>query len=282
MKNSDSLKIAGKLLKSKREEKGLSVEEVCIELRLKKEIILNIENSKFNAFKSHLFLKGYINNYANFLDVKVSLPDIEKQKNKKSPSKINNKKKIFTSKINIIIFFSFLTIFFISSQFFYGKSEGIKNDSLSSEYKPNVSAGNSKNIKNENEKIITKEITIDENKIFIDESPDKNYDNSFFEESENNINSKSTEANVLERDTEKTFLEIEYSADSWTEIIDSNQDIVFFDLVKKGKTLKISILAPFEILFGDATAVNIKYNNKVVSIPYFNPDTNVGKITVKE
>ena len=78
------------------------------------------------------------------------------------------------------------------------------------------------------------------------------------------------------------FLEIEYSADSWTEIIDSNEDIVFFDLVKKGKTLKINILAPFEILFGDATVVNIKYNNKVVSIPYFNPDTNVGKITVKE
>ncbi len=85
MKNSDSLKIAGKLLKSKREEKELSVEEVCIELRLKKEIILNIENSKFNAFKSYLFLKGYINNYANFLGVKVSLPDIEKFKKIKKP-----------------------------------------------------------------------------------------------------------------------------------------------------------------------------------------------------
>ena len=98
MKNSDSLKIAGKLLKSKREEKGLSVEEVCIELRLKKEIILNIENSKFNAFKSYLFLKGYINNYANLLGVKVSLPDIETQKNKKTPSKKNNKKKILQVK----------------------------------------------------------------------------------------------------------------------------------------------------------------------------------------
>ena len=59
-------------------------------------------------------------------------------------------------------------------------------------------------------------------------------------------------------------------------------DKEFTNLVKKGKTLKINILAPFEILFGDATVVNIKYNNKVVSIPYFNPDTNVGKITVKE
>ncbi len=201
MKNSDSLKIAGKLLKSKREEKELSVEEVCIELRLKKEIILNIENSKFNAFKSYLFLKGYINNYANFLGVKVSLPDIEIQKNKKTPSKKNNKKKIFTSKIKIIIFLSFLIIFLIFSLFFYSKSEDTKNDTLSLTYESNVNASNSKNVENENEKVITKEITINENKIFIDESSDKNHDKSFSEESENNINSKSTEADVSERTT---------------------------------------------------------------------------------
>jgi hypothetical protein len=39
-------------------------------------------------------------------------------------------------------------------------------------------------------------------------------------------------------------------------------------------------LAPFEILLGDATVVNIKYNNKVVKVPYFNPDNNVGKIKI--
>ena len=78
------------------------------------------------------------------------------------------------------------------------------------------------------------------------------------------------------------FLEITYKGDSWTEIIDSKGDIIFFDLVKQGKTIKFNILAPFEILLGDATVVNIKYNNKLISIPYFNPDTNVGKIKVKK
>ena len=63
-------------------------------------------------------------------------------------------------------------------------------------------------------------------------------------------------------------------------VIDSNGDIIFFDLVKKNKTLKFTILAPFEILLGDATAVNIKYNDNIVSIPYYNPDTNVGKIKI--
>ena len=75
-------------------------------------------------------------------------------------------------------------------------------------------------------------------------------------------------------------LEITYKRDSWTEIIDSNGDIIFFDLVKKNKILKFTILAPFEILLGDATAVNIKYNDNIVSVPYYNPDTNVGKIKI--
>ena len=46
------------------------------------------------------------------------------------------------------------------------------------------------------------------------------------------------------------------------------------------ESIKIKILAPFEILLGDATAVNIKYNNKVIKVPYFNPDNNVGKIKI--
>ena len=71
-----------------------------------------------------------------------------------------------------------------------------------------------------------------------------------------------------------------FSGDSWIEIIDSKNNIVFFDLVKSGKTLELNILAPFEILLGDATVVNIKYNNKVIKVPYFNPDNNVGKIKV--
>jgi len=79
----------------------------------------------------------------------------------------------------------------------------------------------------------------------------------------------------------KPLLLITYRGDSWTEIIDSNGDIVFFDLVKNGNTINFNILAPFEILLGDATVVNIKYNNKEINIPYFNPDTNVGKIKVK-
>ena len=77
-------------------------------------------------------------------------------------------------------------------------------------------------------------------------------------------------------------LEIFYNEDSWTEIIDSYGNIVFFDLAKQGKTLEFNILAPFEILIGNATVVDIKYNNKKISVGYINPNNNVGKIKIKE
>ncbi|MDA9181239.1 DUF4115 domain-containing protein, partial [Gammaproteobacteria bacterium] len=102
------------------------------------------------------------------------------------------------------------------------------------------------------------------------------------DDSKENLNEKSI-TDINEKPLELTqdqILIIEYSDDSWTEIINSNGDIVFFDLVKGGKSIKIKILAPFEILLGDATSVNIKYNNKIVKVPYFNPDNNVGKIKI--
>ena len=80
MKNLDSLKIASKFLKSQREKKDFTVEEVCIELRLDKKIIFDIESGNFDNFKSYLFLKGYITNYANFLGVEVDLPEVEIKK----------------------------------------------------------------------------------------------------------------------------------------------------------------------------------------------------------
>ena len=128
--------------------------------------------------------------------------------------------------------------------------------------KENIERKIKNNVNTENK---TEKILINNNNIIIEDSlqtnPKLNNDN--FSESKPN-----------------KVLEITYKRDSWTEIIDSNGDIIFFDLVKKNKILKFTILAPFEILLGDATAVNIKYNDNIVSVPYYNPDTNVGKIKI--
>jgi len=287
MKNLDSLKIASKFLKSQREKKEFTIEEVCIELKLDKDIILDIENGNFDNFKNYLFLKGYVRNYANFLGVQVSLPEVEIKKNKKVSSRkkpswnlIGNKKK-YIYLITFLIFILMLSTFSnknknleyeISSSSIDAKNTDIekKENNIpikTTDLKSNTAHKESKNIQ---------DINMDENKILLEKSSDSD-DNP----SSNNDSSENISIEPIHQ-VNDVFLEITYKGDSWTEIIDSKGDIIFFDLVKRGKTIKFNILAPFEILLGDATVVNIKYNNKLISIPYFNPDTNVGKIKIKK
>ncbi len=286
MKNLDSLKIASKALKSQREKKEFTVEEVSIELRLDKEIILDIEAGNFDNFKSYLFLKGYIKNYANFLGVDVNLPELEVKKDKKFLSKKESDGHSWENK-KVLIFIITILISIIIFYIFNNKNKNpdIDNKNINIEkiennipVKPaeinnDIIAKESKNIQ---------EIHVDENKIFLEKSLDTNDNLSSLDK--NDVNSENASINPITfaNPAYDIFLEITYRGDSWTEIIDSKGDIIFFDLVKQGKTIKFNILAPFEILLGDATVVDVKYNNKIISIPYFNPDTNVGKIKVKK
>ena len=278
MQNIDSLKIASKLLKSQREKKGYSIEEVCIDLRLKKEIIIDIENGNFSNFKSYLFLKGYINNYANFLNIKVDLPEVKNKRKKKIISNNGNNKKDFKKNKNLIIYSSLAFVIFLS--FFIIKNNinfEEKNVSVQ-EKKSDIYVEGVNNFPNDNEIVEAKEIIIDDDKIKIEKLSSKKIGEPVLESNNRKIENK---ISFSEKIGPKPLLLISYNGDSWTEIIDSNGDIIFFDLVKNGNTINFNILAPFEILLGDATVVNIKYNNKEISIPYFNPDTNVGKIKVK-
>ncbi|MBT3520740.1 MAG: DUF4115 domain-containing protein [Gammaproteobacteria bacterium] len=279
MENLDSLKIASNLLRSHREKLNLSIKEISLELRLEETIIRDIESANFDNFSSYLFLKGYLKNYADFLEIKINLPEYKERKKPKIKKEKNKVvRKSYINYILALIVLVLIYFFLIENNKIVPESENktilIQKDSVSRD-------------KDDAEKIYKEEKTdniITPYKETI-ESLSKEIDSKLeviINDSKENLNEKST-ADSNEKPLEliqDQILIIKYSDDSWTEIINSNGDIVFFDLVKGGKSIKIKILTPFEILLGDATAVNIKYNNKVVKIPYFNPDNNVGKIKI--
>ena len=86
----------GLKLKEKREENGVSVEEVAEDLKVRPSQITNLEEGKREAFKEVVFLKYLIRDYAKYLGLdsdmlvdefneflfdftsKISLEDIEK------------------------------------------------------------------------------------------------------------------------------------------------------------------------------------------------------------
>ena len=279
MENLDSLKIASNLLRSHREKLNLSIKEISLELRLEETIIRDIESANFDNFSSYLFLKGYLKNYADFLEIKINLPEYKERKKPKIKKEKNKVvRKSYINYILALIVLVLIYFFLIENNKIVAEAENktilIQKDSVSRD-------------KDDAEKIYKEEKTdniITPYKETI-ESLSKEIDSKLeviIDDSKENLNEKST-TDSNEKPLEliqDQILIIKYSDDSWTEIINSNGDIVFFDLVKGGKSIKIKILTPFEILLGDATAVNIKYNNKVVKIPYFNPDNNVGKIKI--
>ena len=324
MKNIDSLKIASKLLKSQRESLRLSIKEVSVELRLEERIIRDIEEGNFIGFKSYLFLKGYLINYAKLVGANISLPGVE-NKNKTTTATAtatatatvtetatatkNNNTDISRDKIaklgkhkkkNLLIIFSIilviLVIYKIQSSS-YSISKVNNTDDLES-----IAALPLKNTK-ESVPLVEKKLLNDNVKINTKEAGTQNIvlskvleggqaDDEEFAIDSNSVPSKNksivqyNNTNITDNDPKIVAvgkkLEIFYNGDSWTEIIDSYGNIVFFDLVKQGKTLEFNILAPFEILIGNATVVDIQYSNKKISIGYINPSNNVGKIKIKE
>ena len=306
MKNIDSLKIASKLLKSQRESLKLSIREVSIELRLEEKIVRDIEDANFTSFKSYLFLKGYLLNYANLLGVHISLPGVEnKTKNSNEDGDADKivkaekyKKKYLFMLFPVILLI--LVIYKVQSND-YSISKINNTDDLKSI--PGLPLKNTKESRqsvekkllNENGEINAKEddshntvfsdVPIDVlTKDLIDGEESAREDNDIPLKNKSVVKSSNTIIIGVDPEIEAVGkkLEIFYDGDSWTEIIDSYGNIVFFDLVKKGKTLEFNILAPFEILIGNATVVDIKYSNKSVSVGYVNPDNNVGKIKIKE
>ena len=282
MENLDSLKIASKTLKKNRERLKFTTKEVALELRLDQKIIDNIEKGKFEKFNNYVFLKGYLKNYANFLGVKIDLPDIKEEK-KILKKRNQNKKKIKSDNkipmqpivIGISILF-FIFIFFIfqksnPEQLAIQKSNLIEKKIVIQEKEINL-----KNELNNNETNTKNNLISKRNDELIDEIKILKADES------NSIDKDINSNNVNNTENINNILSIDYNGDSWTEIIDSYGNIVFFELVKNGTKLKLNIDAPFEILLGNATVVNIKYNNIKVDAQYVNPENNVGKVKIRK
>tara|TARA_Y100001958_G_scaffold75785_1_gene51062 strand:+ start:1201 stop:2049 length:849 start_codon:yes stop_codon:yes gene_type:complete len=282
MENLDSLKIASKTLKKNRERLKFTTKEVALELRLDQKIIDDIEKGKFETFNNYVFLKGYLKNYANFLGVKIDLPDIKEEK-KILKKRNQNKKKIKSdNKIPmqpIVIGISILIFIFIFFVFQKSNPEQLAIQKSNLFEKKIVIQEKEINLKNElnNNETNTKNNLISKrNDELIDEIKILKADES------NSIDKDINSNNVNNTENINNILSIDYNGDSWTEIIDSYGNIVFFELVKNGTKLKLNIDAPFEILLGNATVVNIKYNNIKVDAQYVNPENNVGKVKIRK
>jgi len=61
-------------------------------------------------------------------------------------------------------------------------------------------------------------------------------------------------------------IEIIFSGECWLEVIDGDRESVYSDLNRSGDVLRIRGVAPFELLFGDATVARLYYGGALIDL----------------
>ena len=67
------MKLIGKYLREKREEKNISISSIASDLNVGERIIYKIENDEFCENENHVYLVGHIRSYAKLLDLDSDL-----------------------------------------------------------------------------------------------------------------------------------------------------------------------------------------------------------------
>ena len=287
--NTEASETVGEILRNKREEIGLSLDEISEKLNLDSNLIELLENNDFEKFKVETYLKGYLRAYSKLLGIdgdriiklyKKSNPEKEpeilpdvKPKNQKNSS--DRSVKLFSYIIGLSIVLSMLI--------WYQKNITIKPDANNNNIgNIELNKNNKINGVDTSYKIITHS---DYWQWPIDNIPDR-YRDSGENDNSKSVKNEKIKDNIKENVIQEEVLETEESpiyetqqsadtvvlnlrGDSWIEIYDREGNRLFLDLARSGKNYIINGDSPFDILLGAANEVSVEFNGSIVNIePY--------------
>ena len=287
--NTEASETVGEILRNKREEIGLSLDEISEKLNLDSNLIELLENNDFEKFKVETYLKGYLRAYSKLLGIdgdriiklyKESNPEMEpeilpdvKPKNQKNSS--DRSVKLFSYIIGLSIVLSMLI--------WYQKNITIKPDANNNNIgNIELNKNNKINGVDTSYKIITHS---DYWQWPIDNIPDR-YRDSGENDNSKSVKNEKIKDNIKENVIQEEVLETEESpiyetqqsadtvvlnlrGDSWIEIYDREGNRLFLDLARSGKNYIINGDSPFDILLGAANEVSVEFNGSLVNIePY--------------
>ena len=287
--NTEASETVGEILRNKREEIGLSLDEISEKLNLDSNLIELLENNDFEKFKVETYLKGYLRAYSKLLGIdgdriiklyKESNPEKEpeilpdvKPKNQKNSS--DRSVKLFSYIIGLSIVLSMLI--------WYQKNITIKPDANNNNIgNIELNKNNKINGVDTSYKIITHS---DYWQWPIDNIPDR-YRDSGENDNSKSVKNEKIKDNIKENVIQEEVLETEESpiyetqqsadtvvlnlrGDSWIEIYDREGNRLFLDLARSGKNYIINGDSPFDILLGAANEVSVEFNGSIVNIePY--------------
>ncbi|MFQ3334381.1 MAG: cytoskeleton protein RodZ [Woeseiaceae bacterium] len=279
----------GELLAKTRLIKGLSTKDIAKELRISASIIEMIERDDFEKIGVPVFVKGYLRQYANILDLPVDqlLESYNQLNPEKSSAPIVNaaiektSKFVLTPKLILVSVFALIALFliwFLVSML--TKKEPLLDQVTGIQDIQDFEVMDFKSVMNEVNLIEIEETITEKSELLINQDLEPVMNEVNLIEIEETITEKSellinqdlepvmNEVNLIEieeteietseflyKEPEGLTLTIEYSGLCWTEIYDVNGKLLFYELGDLGKDVVVSGAGPMDVLFGAATEV---------------------------
>lgn len=279
----------GAPLKEAREKAGMTVEGAAQQLLITEDIVDAIENSRIGDLPSATFTIGYIRSYARILDIPadeiIALynavnPDAENQMSP-SPFAPAEEKQSDGSPMLLIV----IVILLVAAFIWWSQKDASVNLNENKISTPDTEQpGKSFNTYTV-EETGTKEFQSTPDPVSLND-----------DESSDAVTAEVVVENLVEAaeqlDKQELTTDVEMSShndvlvltaigDSWCEITDATGNRLFYQLLKAEDEKVIYGVAPFQVFLGNATAVRIESNRKIVSFDHLiNSSKNTARLII--
>ncbi len=290
----------GHILRRARVAKGMSIDDVSRQLRLSPQQIGAIEKEDFEKLPGHTFLRGFIRNYANLVQLDTVpllqlLPESVRVISTYERTPFKNKQISFASNressgnnrliIVIVLFVMILGAYFV----FEGNNKKSDNNFVNNEIKTDTEktsveiqlplSATTKNATNSQTNKIPE----------INDPINREKNSGAGSDIKTEIITIPTENKPLIQETGKPAvapsdlgsLYFKFTADSWVKVVDGKGVSVFEQLKKGGSEQVIVGKRPLSIVVGNASGVNLTYNDTEIDISSYKKQDGTARFTLK-
>lgn len=295
----------GHLLRNARTAKGLSIDDVSRQLRLSAQQIEAIEKEDFEKLPGRTFLRGFIRNYANLVQLNPvpllqMLPESTRVISTYERTPFKNKQISFSSNrekpgnhsliIAIILFVIILGAYFLFENGGWNKNSDISAESVETKTESATASveiqlplpGVVKNTSNTSDSPANKPSEVN-NPVPATENTAAQADAKTESAPENKSAVEKTEKTekTVAFDKNTGHLYFKLTADSWIKVVDGKGVTVFEQLKKSGSEQIVTGKRPLSLVIGNASGVNLTYNDKEIDISSYKKQGGTARFTLE-
>lgn len=283
-------KSPGQLLKQKREEKSLSVDEVAQSLNLTSRVINAIEADDHDSLPGVTYARGYLRNYAQLLNISAdplvevfnNMVAAEEKKNElpvdtpvASKAIKNNDKGVLLGTILVAVVILGLAVTWWQGRdsepgrknridTVQDKTGSVNNDSITATNAANVTGDVGTIIKDSDTHVVQNDTSASGK--MVQQNSQKTVVNTKALTYDTEGGSKSIDVNkssvTVALDKAQSRIVIHAKQSSWADIRDAKNNKLLYETVSAGRVVTIKGVGPFNIFLGNAAGIDLTFNGK--------------------